>query len=297
MNESTRTEIDKVIWRTLRDAGLVEPPVRIEDLLEHLKLHRDFYDLQNPTFLNHVAHRIQVGKHKLVQIIKSVKLFAVLFPDENRFVVDQSLPAPKQEFASFHDSTHRILVWHRSFFLGETAQTLDPDYQEWLEEEANYGGSGLMFCGPIFTQEALQTSPKWSSIELLKKRYKKSWVTTLRRYVEQSHDVPMVMVISTPNWLPKPDDQITRCRHFVRSKKFIEQFPSVHADQLVNAIDDNAAMRRGGLVAEFGVMLMDANDSPHEFMGETFFNRHYLLTLLVHNQPLGKKKFISIIRG
>lgn len=163
MDKSTRKEIDKVIWRTLRDAGLTQPPVRIEDLLQHLKLHRDFYDLENPTFLQRVAHKIQIGKHRLVEIIQSVKLFAVWLPDETRIIVDQSLPPPKQEFASFHDSTHRILVWHRSFYLGETAQTLDPDYQEMLEGEANYGASGLMFCGPVFTQEALQTSPEWSS--------------------------------------------------------------------------------------------------------------------------------------
>lgn len=286
MDERTRKEIDKVIWRTLKDAGLVRPPIRIEDILSHLKLHRDFYDLQNPTLLQHVAHRVKVGKHRLVQVIKSVKLFAVWLPDETRIIVDQSLPRPKQEFASFHDSTHSLLKWHRNFFLGETAQTLNPDYQEMLEAEANYGASGLMFCGPIFTQEAQQTSPEWSSIESLKKRYGKSWVTILRRYVEHSHDLPMAMVISTPLWLPKPDGQIGRCRHFVRSRKFLEFFPGVFAQQVVDAIDSHARMRRGGLVGEFGIMLMDLNGSPHEFKGQSFFNQHYLLTLLVHIQPL-----------
>ena len=296
MDKRTRKEIDRVIWRTLRDAGLTQPPVRIEDLLQHLKLHRDFYDLQNPTFLQRVAHKVHIGKHRLVEIIQSVKLFAVWLPDETRIIVDQSLPPPKQEFASFHDSTHKILVWHRSFFLGETAQTLDPDYQEILEGEANYGASGLMFCGPVFTQEAQQTSPEWSSIELLKKRYGKSWVTTLRRYVERSHDLPMVMVVSTPLWISKPNDQIDRCRHFVRSDKFLEIFPNVSPSHVIDAIDNAAEKRRGGLVGEFLIMLRDLNGAPHEFNGQTFFNQHYLLTFLVHNQQLSKKN-IPIIRG
>jgi len=45
-----------------------------------------------------------------------------------------------------------------------------------LEGEANYGASGLMFGGKVFTKEALDTTPEWKSIELLKKRHKKSWV-------------------------------------------------------------------------------------------------------------------------
>ena len=41
----TQREIDKVVRDTLREAGLVEPPVRIQDLLDHLRLYRDFYNL------------------------------------------------------------------------------------------------------------------------------------------------------------------------------------------------------------------------------------------------------------
>jgi hypothetical protein len=44
-----------------------------------------------------------------------------------RILVDHSQPAPKQEWASFHDVTHRVLEWHRPYFLGDTATTLDPD--------------------------------------------------------------------------------------------------------------------------------------------------------------------------
>ena len=34
---------------------------------------------------------------------------------------------PNREWASFHDVTHRVLEWHRPYFLGDTATTLDPD--------------------------------------------------------------------------------------------------------------------------------------------------------------------------
>lgn len=60
MNDATRSEIDKVCWKTLKDAGIVRPPVRIEKVLDFLQLHREFYDLENPGFLDRAKHKIKV---------------------------------------------------------------------------------------------------------------------------------------------------------------------------------------------------------------------------------------------
>jgi hypothetical protein len=38
-------------------------------------------------------------------------------------------------------------------------------------------------------------------VKLLKKQHEKSWVTTLRRFVEHGHDRAMAMMVSTPWWL------------------------------------------------------------------------------------------------
>jgi hypothetical protein len=195
-------------------------------------------------------------------------------------------PNPKKEWASFHDSTHRILEWHRSFFLGDTAQTLDPDFQEMLENEANYGASALMFAGATFTKDALETAGDWKSVEELRKKYKKSLVTTLRRYVEFGLDRPMVMVVSTPWWREKPGDQEVRCRHFVPSQSFKREFGNIKPDDILTVIDAHTRRRSGGIVGSFSFGLRSKNGILHEFCAESFYNQHYLLTLIVH-----KKKF------
>lgn len=51
MDDKTRREIDKVVEGILDDAGLREPPVKVGDLLQHLEVHRDFYDLKDPNLL------------------------------------------------------------------------------------------------------------------------------------------------------------------------------------------------------------------------------------------------------
>jgi len=292
VDKGTRRDIEKAAWKTLKEAGIVEPPVRIEAILQHLELDRDFYDLEDPTLLRRFWHKVKVQGHQLSRIIQKIKLAAVWLPNETRILIDVSLPSPKQEWASFHDSIHRILEWHRPFFLGDTAQTLDPDYQEILENEANYGASALMFCGPIFTKEACDTTKDWPSVEALANRYKKSLTTTLRRYVEHSHAHPMAMLVGTAYWDIKPADQAERWRYFVRSKKFADQFRNVTPEKVLHALDNNCDMRRGGPVADFTFSLSDDNGVLHEFHVESFYNTHDILTLCVHFGKRTSKRII-----
>lgn len=50
VDDSTRKAVDKIVERILRDGDLRKPPVQIIDIIEHLKLHRDF-SMTCPHFL------------------------------------------------------------------------------------------------------------------------------------------------------------------------------------------------------------------------------------------------------
>ncbi len=282
VDESTRREIDKIIERILRDSDLRKPPVQIAGILEFLKVHRDYYSLDDPKFLQRLAHRIQIGANKIVNVVRDkIRLAALWLPNEKRILVDDSQPEPKRVWASFHDTIHAVLPWHRDFFLGDTAQTLEPDYQDMLESEANYGSSALMFGGELFTAQALDTTPCWQAIQQLRKLHEKSCVTTFRRYIEHGHDKALAGLISTPWWMPKPEDQITRCRHFVRSRRFEREFPAVRPEELLQSVNRFTRPRKGGIVGDFTVSLENAAGELTECYGESFFNQHYLLTLFV----------------
>lgn len=294
MNETTRNEIEKTARKTLKDSGIVHPPVHIEVLMEHLRLYRDFYNLQSPTFLDKAKYKIRVHGRKMVDIIRKINLVAVLLYDEERIVVDANLPEIKWDWSTSHEISHRILRWHRPYFYGDTAQTLDPDWHEILELEANYCASELMFCGNVFKKEACEVGKNWESVALLKKRYGKSWTTTLRRYVEHGHDHAMVMLVSTPYWKVKPADQPERWRYFIKSKKFIKQFSNIKPEQVLTKLDDNSNIRRGGIVADFTFPLIDDNGVLHEFHAESFYNTHYLLTLCVQTRKCASKRIILL---
>ncbi len=58
---ATRRAIDQATTKLLRDAGIIAPPVRIERVLATLAVHREFYDLENPSFLERAVHRVRIG--------------------------------------------------------------------------------------------------------------------------------------------------------------------------------------------------------------------------------------------
>jgi len=286
VGESTRREIEKRTRIVLLDAGITEPPVNVQDLLDSLRLYRHFYDLESPQLLRRFAHRLHVGGRKILKIVKKIKLMAVLLQNEDQIFIDSSLHELKKIWASYHEILHKILPWHKPFFIGDTAQTLDPVYQERLELEANYGASELMFCGDVFTEMALDTSPCWESIELLKKECKTSFPTTTRRYVEHSHEIPMAAFISTPYWMEKEDEQPERWRHFIKSSQFKKKFSSVSPEQIVVEVEENTRRRRWGIVGDYIVVLEDDNSELHEFHAESFFNHYDIITLMVYHKKI-----------
>jgi hypothetical protein len=265
-----------------------EPPFLIDDCLEYLEIDKEFYDLEDPSLIRRFLHKVKVKGKILSEIKEKIKLAAIWLPNKGRrdcIYVDSTLPAPKKTWASFHDATHSILEWHRPYFLGDTAQTLNPDFQGKLEAEANFGGD-------VFKRDALDLTPGWNSIEMLMKRYGRSYVTTLRRFVQFSHDIPMALMVSTAYWMEKPDDQKYRCRHFVKSEAFKTQFAVISEEIMLKDIDNNTKKRKGGPVGKFTVCYPDVNNDLHEFFAESFFNQHYILTLIVYTKKMGCKFYM-----
>jgi hypothetical protein len=98
-DEPTRREIDKVAIRTLKEAGMREPPFLVENLLEHLEIDREFYDLEDPGLIRRFVHKVKVKGRILSKIKEKIKLAAMWLPNmgkRDRIYVDQSLPKPKK---------------------------------------------------------------------------------------------------------------------------------------------------------------------------------------------------------
>ncbi|MDO9181228.1 MAG: hypothetical protein Q7U04_02410, partial [Bacteriovorax sp.] len=132
--------------------------------------------------------------------------------------------------------------------------------------------------------EALDLKNDFSTVTELSKRYKNSTTATLRRYVEHSYDSPMIGLVHTPYWLDKPEDQITRCRHYIKSPLFSGKFSNVQSNYLINEVERINYKARGGPVGEGEFSLLDDNGQLHTFNSFSFFNSYYILTLIKYRQ-------------
>lgn len=285
VDQTSQRDIDRLVLRVLRDAGFRGPPVDIGQVLDTLKLDREFYDLESPRLMQRIRHGILVGKKRLSEFVERVSLQAIILFDDNRVLLDQALPPRKHDWALAHEAGHELIPWHRSLSRGDTQQTLDPFWHEQLEAEANYAASGLLFCGKVFTTDAMDTTPCWQSVEDLKRRYKKNLLPTARRYVERGPEHGMALLVSTAAWDHKPRDQATRVRHMVLSPTFESRFMEPEPDLLRKKIDAYTQRRRGGPVGDFECTLPDRNGEMHLFRVECFYNRYYVISLFVHRGP------------
>lgn len=290
MDGKTAEDIDKRIAHVLKDMGICQPPIRVEDVIRHLKVHHSYYSLEDPDLLQEVFHRLRIGGSKLKGLTKKLKLQGLWLPDSNKILVDISVKEKKRKWVNAHEVAHKIIPTHNQFLQGDTAETLDPDYHEMLEAEANYGASALIFLGKLFTVEALQVSPCFDSVVALHKRYQNTLATTLRRFVQYSHDIPMLGVISSPFWKPLPEGQPSLCRYFVPSPKFLSEFSNVEPEEIQKRINGYVSPRKGGMVGVTTLDLVDDNGETHEFSAESFFTQYDILTLIAHK----RKKAILI---
>ena len=57
-------------------------------------------------------------------------------------------------------------------------------------------------------------------------------------------------------------------------------------------MDKYTIKRKGGPVGDFEFVVKDTDGESHEFRGESFFNRHYILTLIVHQRCLKSGRIV-----
>jgi Zn-dependent peptidase ImmA (M78 family) len=280
MDQHTHDDIDKRVRRLIKEMGMREPPLDMADVVAHLEIDQSFYDINDPTFFDGLFHKMKLGAFKVKGVLHKVGMQGLWLPAEDKIVIDAALPKPKHKWVTAHEIGHRLIPTHRHFLFGDTAETLDPEYHDMLEQEANYCASALTFMGKIFTKEALDTQPSWENIRSLQSRYKTSATSTLRRYVEHSHNRPMLGIVSTPPWANGVEGQ-NRCRYFVPSHQFRSRFSKISSDKILPLIEENIHKAKGGPVGKSELVFGDNWGQTHEFLAESFFNQHDLLTFIV----------------
>lgn len=296
LSAKTGQDIDRRVERILKGLGNPEPPLRLEDVRELLKLDLAFYRADDPGILRETVSRIRVAAIQVFKrpsllgdVIKKMSLKALYLPDRKRILLDGDLPLLKHRWNEAHEIGHSIVPWHDDMMHGDNSQTVSADCREHVEAEANYAAGRLLFLRDRFVEEALSFAPGIKAVRSLHGTYGNTLSTTLYRYIEcAGEDLPFVgMITGHPNVAKRKADfdPTQPCRHFVRSPAFAQRFSKLSEVALFQAVARYCGTQRGGPLGEDELVLMDDNGDKHRFFFETFFNHYDGLTLGTYLGP------------
>lgn len=298
IGNSERRQIDKAVRRLLADLKGVEPPLRLEQVRDQLKLDLDYYSSKEPGLIREVVHSLKVGgmewlsgKTSLAIMIEKLGLRAMLFWDQRRILIDQELHPVKHRWAEGHEIGHKLLFWHKQYLLGDSTNELSPACHAIIEAEANYAAGQLLFLQDRFVEEAQSFPISLASLKSLKNRFGNSSASTLWRLVEEcSGTTPVVGIVSEhPHRLPPEFDHLAPCRYVIESPRFRAQFSKTSELRLFELLTSICNRKSGGPLGTKDVELMDDNGGRHEFAFESFCYRY--------TQPSGDKGFQVLTLG
>lgn len=296
LSPTTTSEIDKLVERVIKGLGNPEPPLRLEDVRELLKLDRQFYTAKDPSAVQESISRIRVATVQvfkrpmlLVEAIRKMNLKALYIPDRKRILLDGDLPLKKHRWNEAHEVGHSLLPWHEDLMHGDDDFTVSNDCHEQIEAEANYAAGRLLFFQDLFDEHARSVAPTMQSVRGLHEFFGNTFTTTLYRFVESvGVETPLVGLITVhphARFRPAGHDAENPCRHVVLSPAFRARFSKISDRALFRAISGYCSARSGGPLGEADLVLQDDNGVEHRFHFETFYNRHDALTLGVYQHP------------
>ena len=288
IGEFERRDIDKQVEKVLKGLGNPEPPIRLEEIRDLLKLDRQYYSATDDSALREFVSKVKIGAKQLfmrptllLEVVAKANLSALWLPDRKRILIDQSLPQLKHRWAETHEIAHSITEWHKLYLHGDSTKELNQTCNETLEAEANYGAGQLLFLRDRFVLEAQCVSKTIESIRILSKNFGNTITSTLWRYVEQvGTTLPMAgLVTPHPHRLPGDHDHKNPCKYFIPSPAFRTRFGTVGETEVFSKLLDYCSNAGGGALGSDEVTLIDDNGELHIFHFETFFNRYEALTL------------------
>lgn len=276
-------DIDNQISKIIRGLGNPNPPVRLADVRELLRLDLGYYSATDTGLVRETISRLKVAGRQvlgrptiLLDAIRKRDLKALFIPDRKRILLDSDLPLLKQRWGEAHEISHSVLPWHQSFMHGDPNSTLSLSCEVEIESEANFAAGRLLFLRDRFREELLSGSISIPRVKELAKEYGNTITSTLWRAVETCECTAFGMVSQHPHYVSVEKPAV---RYFVVSRSFEEKFSSVADTSVFRRISRCCSYRKRGPLADEVIEITDDNGNRHEYHLECFSNSYDVLTL------------------
>ncbi len=278
IKDSVKRRIDSAVDRMLKDVDAEEPPLNLTEVRRKLKLDLQYYSGSDPSHLKQLTHTLKVAGDEFLRksrpvswIVEKFGLKGFLFWDLNEIHIDQDLHDLKLRWAESHEIGHRLCGWHKHYLLGDRKSELSPMCHAKIEAEANYASGQMLFLRDRFVEQLMSDRFEFQHLKNLSRVFGNTMTTTLWRMVEEDRGPEAVVGIVSGHPHHRDDnfDTLNPCKNVIESPKFREQFSDTTEIQLFAKLQEACNWKRGGMISEKEVELIDNNGDSHTFVFES----------------------------
>ena len=222
IDEFSKKEINKISSELLKQSKAFDIfPTPVDKIVKQSNLIvNENIDLSqiNHSFYDRIKEKT---RNTLLNGFKMVR--GILDRDDKVIYLDLSQLPKRQNFVKLHEVGHEVLRWQNQVILSlDDDQTLNAEYDEQFEEEANYFASRTIFQQDRFNREMEKLELSIKAPMQLAKLFGSSIHASLRNYVSQSKNRCALLVLeSIPG--SKMNEAFCSKRNLFYSKSFLSE--------------------------------------------------------------------------
>jgi Zn-dependent peptidase ImmA (M78 family) len=278
IKDSVKRRIDSSVARMLKDVGAEWPPLDLSEVRRKLELDLQYYSSSDPSHLRQLTHTLKIAGEEFLRksrpvswIVEKFGLKGFLFWDLNEIHIDQDLHDLKLRWAESHEIGHRLCGWHKHYLLGDRKSELNPMCHAKIEAEANYASGQLLFLKDRFVEQLMSKQLDFQHLKNLSTSFGNTMTTTLWRLVEEYRGPEAVVGIVSghPHHRDEGFDALHPCKNVIESPGFRERFSDTTEVELFVKLQEACNWKRGGMISEKEVEMVDNNGESHTFVFES----------------------------
>lgn len=202
IDDFTKKDIEKISYNILKESkSLGIFPTPVDKIISYSNFaidnKTDLKNIEDSFFDTLKAKLFDPTKSGLLKALSKIK--GIFYRDEKIIYIDSNLDKNlgKKNFVKLHEIGHGVLSWQDEIKLAlDNDETLNDEYDEQFEVEANYFASITLFQHDRFFEECEKLHLGLSAVMALSKKFGSSIHSAFRNYVLQSRNRCALLVLN-----------------------------------------------------------------------------------------------------
>ncbi|MHA3788276.1 ImmA/IrrE family metallo-endopeptidase [Flavobacterium hauense] len=229
IDDFTKKEIEKISYNILKESKSLDIfPTPVDRILNYSNFaidnQIDLTNIETSFFESFKEKLLNPSKNALLSALSKIK--GIFYREENIIYLDVNLDnnIGKKNFVQLHEIGHGVLSWQNEVLLAmDNDETLNEEYEDQFEAEANYFASITLFQHERFLEECQKLNFGLGAVMELRSKFGSSVHSAFRNYVLQSKNRCALLVLNHPvNGNGYVNKLVTRDLFY--SKSFIHEF-------------------------------------------------------------------------